>query len=260
MTYGLDFKGQMTTSIRTSLRLFMVALCACAVDALPASAGEERTAAQRAAELPISGPRRTGTTPRAGAIPVEGARVPRPTTAAPQPKAAARTPSRWPTNAKPFVSSRPSTTPPRTAVAPAPRSAPAPRATRNLPSGQWRPVETARRPISRPAPARTASRAPATNANLPSPQVRRSSPSYAELERSRAGSRLARPAYESTSTYVRPTRRATSRRSTPARRASSPRRPASSLTVPLAPGQQAPQPPTRRQLDFRPPPGCTCYG
>ena len=236
MTYGVDFRGQMTTGIQTSLRLLLVALCACAVDALPAEAGEERTAAQRAAELPISGPRRTAATPRAGAIPVEGARpAPKAVTPASKALTPARAPSRWPTNARPFVSRN-------TAVAPAPR----PTATMR-PAATVRAAPTARTPV-------------VTNPNLPSPQIRRSSPSYAELERSRAGSRLARPAYESTSTYVRPTRRANARRGTPARRASSPRRPASNLTVPLAPGQQAPQPATRRQLDFRPPPGCTCYG
>lgn len=259
----LDLVGPMHRSFRTCLCLLLALGSTLALGVPAAHAGDAQapgrvSAGRRAADtLPISGPRTIQRAPRATAIPVAAA-VPPPPPRVQAPKEAP-TASRWPTRARPFVPSQ---------VIP----------------GQRRAARVASAPVARTrstyrAPSRVATQ---TNSGLRRPEVRRSSPSYAELERSRPSQVLSRvradvpsragrraatrnPAARSTARGTS-TRRTTSRRTptrrTPTRFTASPRRPAASpsLSVPLAPGQAARPVPTRRRLNLRPPPGCTEFG
>ncbi|MDJ0522527.1 MAG: hypothetical protein QNJ90_10710 [Planctomycetota bacterium] len=118
------------------------------------------------------------------------------------------------------------------------------------------PRRTARlAPISAPKPRRTTwsprpSAVPSTGP-LPAPAVAKVSPSYAELDRTRAQTVTSR----SRPVSATPRRRTLQRRgetSTLKRRAVRSR----DLSVPMAPGQSAPRAPIRRTLPLSPPPGC----
>ncbi len=135
-----------------------------------------------------------------------------------------------------------------------------PRAT-NPRTTTWRPRPVPVAPTTRMAPRSATSRVAA----LPAPSVRKVSPSYAELERTRAHSMTSRarasttPSRATTTTRRRTLQRRGGRTTTSRRSAVTTRRPAvrsNDLSVPMAPGQSAPRAPTRRVLPLTLPPGC----
>lgn len=142
----------------------------------------------------------------------------------------------------------PAPTPRRVGFAPTPRRtvAPTPRRVSALPRVS---APAMRRTTWSPRPVPVA---PATRNALPAPAVAKVSPSYADLERTRAQSVTARHRPQASSVAHRRTlqRRPTS--STLKRRAVRSR----DLSVPMAPGQCAPRTPVRRSLPLVPPPGC----
>ncbi len=165
--------------------------------------------------------------------------VPRTARAAPTP---APTPARTRAGRVPVTTFRvaPAPTPRRVvALPPAPAPVSAPR--RAVRKTTWSP---------RPIPVAPTS-APRRTSALPAPAVAKVSPSYADLERTRAHSVTARQ---------RPQAGAARRRTLQRRPATSTlkRRAVRSgdLSVPMAPGQCAPRPPVRRSLPLVPPPGC----
>ena len=141
----------------------------------------------------------------------------------------------------------PAPTPRRVAPAPTPRRvvAPTPRRVSALPRIS---APATRRTTWSPRPVPVA---PATTNALPAPAVAKVSPSYAELERTRAQSVTARQRPQ-TNVARRRTLQRRPTTSTLKRRAVRSR----DLSVPMAPGQCAPRPPVRRSLPLLPPPGC----
>jgi len=137
------------------------------------------------------------------------------------------------------------------------RVAPAPTPNRGAPAAPFHAAPAATLPrvtTWSPRPARTATTPPSRAYALPAPRVAKVSPSYAELERTRAQVATSRPAPDAT-----PRKRTLQRPSTAtASHSRGVRGP--ELTVPMAPGQCAPVAPVRRTLPLRPPPGCTDDG
>ncbi len=133
-------------------------------------------------------------------------------------------------------------------VAPAPiprRIAPAPKPRRTAVAPRrttWGP---------RPVPVAPSRSGASRRVALPSPSVTKVSPSYADLERTRAQSVTARTRPDTSSARRRTLQRRGSG-STLRRRAVR----SNDLSVPMAPGQCAPRPPVRRSLPLLPPPGC----
>jgi hypothetical protein len=181
-------------------------------------------------------------------VPPLGASARRPAPAVQQPASVPQMAQAVPTPARTRAGRVPVTTF-RVAPAPTPRRVAAlPRA----PAPVSAPRQAVRRTTWSPRPIPVApTSAPRRTSALPAPAVAKVSPSYADLERTRAHSVTARQ---------RPQAGAARRRTLQRRPATSTlkRRAVRSgdLSVPMAPGQCAPRQPVRRSLPLVPPPGC----